>query len=76
MNNEVPDQTPQCGQDLHNLHKIFSDSKKYCVNKPHTLKITNRIFLPILRGAGKFCLAHGLGQLTRDVASDARTLNF
>ena len=27
-------------------------------------------------GAGKFCLAHGLGQLTRDVKSDVRTLNF
>ena len=26
--------------------------------------------------AGKFCLAHGLGQLTRDVKSDVRTLNF
>ena len=27
-------------------------------------------------GAGKFCLAHGLRQLTRDVKSDVRTLNF
>ena len=27
-------------------------------------------------GAGKFCLTHGLGQLTRDVKSDIRTLNF
>ena len=26
--------------------------------------------------AGKFCLAHGLSQLTRDVKSDIRTLNF
>ena len=27
-------------------------------------------------GAGKFCLAHGLGQLTSDVKSYVRTLNF
>ena len=27
-------------------------------------------------GTGKFCLAHGLGQLTRDVKRDVRTLNF
>ena len=27
-------------------------------------------------GAGKFCVAHGLGQLTRDIKSDVRTLNF
>ena len=27
-------------------------------------------------GAGKFCLAHELRQLTRDVKSDVRTLNF
>ena len=27
-------------------------------------------------GAGKSCLAHGLGQLIRDVKSDVRTLNF
>ena len=26
--------------------------------------------------AGKFCLAHGLRQLTRDVKSDVKTLNF
>ena len=26
--------------------------------------------------AGKFCLAHGLGQLTCDVKSEDRTLNF
>ena len=30
----------------------------------------------IFSGAGKFCLAHGLGQLTRNVKSDAGTLNF
>ena len=28
------------------------------------------------RGAGKFCLANGLRQLTRDAKSDVRTLNF
>ena len=27
-------------------------------------------------GDGKFCLAHGLRQLTPDVKSDVRTLNF
>ena len=27
-------------------------------------------------GAGSFCLAHGLRQLTRDVKSDVRTLNY
>ena len=30
----------------------------------------------IFSGAGKFCLAHGLGQLARSVKSDVRTLNF
>ena len=30
----------------------------------------------IFSGAGKFCLAYGLRQLTRDVKSDVRTLNF
>ena len=30
----------------------------------------------ILSCVGNFCLAHGLGQLTRDVKSDVRTLNF
>ena len=30
----------------------------------------------IFSGAGKFCLAHELGQLTRDVKSDVRILNF
>ena len=30
----------------------------------------------IFSGAEKFCLAHGLRQLTRDVKSDVRTLNF
>ena len=30
----------------------------------------------IFSGAGKFCFAHGLRQLTRDVKSDIRTLNF
>ena len=40
------------------------------------------IFLPMRQslfyfsGAGKFCLAHGLRQLTRDFKSDIRTLNF
>ena len=29
----------------------------------------------IFSGAGKFCLAHGLRQLTRDGKSDVRTLN-
>ena len=27
-------------------------------------------------GAGKFCLAHGLRQLTRDMKHDVRNLNF
>ena len=27
-------------------------------------------------GAGKFCLAHRLRELTRDVKDDVRTLNF
>ena len=27
-------------------------------------------------GAGKFCLAHWLRQLTRDIKYDVRTLNF
>ena len=27
-------------------------------------------------GAGKFCLAHGLRQLTRNVQSDVRLVNF
>ena len=26
--------------------------------------------------AGNFCVAYGLGQLTRDVKSDVRTLNY
>ena len=30
----------------------------------------------IFSGAGIFCVAHGLGQLTRDVQSDFRTINF
>ena len=30
----------------------------------------------IFSGAGKFCFAHGLRQLTCDVKSDDRTLNF
>ena len=30
----------------------------------------------IFSGAGKFCLAHGPGQLTRDVKDDVRTHNF
>ena len=29
-----------------------------------------------LKTAGKFCLAHGLRQLIRDVKRDVRTLNF
>ena len=43
----------------------------------------NLFFLPMRQslvyffsGAGQFCLAHGLGQLTHDVKSDVRTLNF
>ena len=43
-----------------------------------------RLFLCYLRdrvcssfsGAGKFCLGHGVRQLTRDVRGDVRTLNF
>ena len=30
----------------------------------------------IFSGPGKFCLAHGLRQLTRDVKNDVRILNF
>ena len=30
----------------------------------------------IFSGAGKFCLAHGLRQLTRDVKRDVRILNL
>ena len=30
----------------------------------------------IFSGAGKFCLAHGLRQLKRDVKSDVKTLNL
>ena len=30
----------------------------------------------IISDAGKFCLAHGLSQLKRDVNHDVRTLNF
>ena len=30
----------------------------------------------VCSGAEKYCLAHGLGQLTRDVKSDIRTLNI
>ena len=30
----------------------------------------------VFSGAGKFCLAHGHRQLTRDVKSDVRTLNL
>ena len=32
--------------------------------------------LSYFQRAGKFCLAHGLRQLTRDVKSDARIINF
>ena len=41
-----------------------------------------KVFLPTRQnslyfsGAGKFCLAHGLRQLTHDVESDVRTINF
>ena len=35
----------------------------------------DRLF-SIFSGAGKFCHAHGLGQLTRGVKSDNRPLNF
>ena len=44
--------------------------------------IKEKLFLPrdrvcsIFSGAGKFCLVHGLRQLTRDFKSDVRTLNF
>ena len=37
------------------------------------------IFLPMsstFSGAGKFCLAHGLKQLTSNVKTDVITLNF
>ena len=37
--------------------------------------LLDRIY-SILSGAGKICPAHGLGQLTRDVKSDVRNLNF
>ena len=47
------------------------------------VEIVDILFLPMRQslfiffgGAGKFCLAHGLGQLTRDIKSDDRTLNF
>ena len=47
-----------------------------------TLSNREENFLPMRQnlfyfsGAGNFCLAHGLGRLTRDVKSDVRTLNF
>ena len=31
---------------------------------------------PIFSGAGKFCLTHRLGQITRDVKSNVRTIIF
>ena len=52
--------------------------------KPAKCHVRNAetLFLPmdricsILSGAGKFCLAHGPGQLTGDVKSYVRTLTF
>ena len=44
--------------------------------------MTGSVFLPMRQsfycfsGAGKFYLAHGLRQVTRDVKNDVRTLNF
>ena len=58
------------------------------VNKSDvTLSVSYELFQPLgktdfsclcssVSGAGNFCLADGLGQLTCDVKSDIRTLNF
>ena len=50
-------------------------------NKSAKIHWVHNIFLPmrqrdaIFSGAGKFCLAHGLRQLSRGVKSDVRILN-
>ena len=60
----------------------WSPASIYNVTFPNQHNRQNILFLPVRQnlfyfsGAGKFCLAHGLGQFICVVKSDVRTLNF
>ena len=71
------------------IHNIYERQARLTINqeknnkkKKKKKKKNDHSFLPkrpsffYFSGAGKFCLAHGLRKLTRDIRSDVRTLNF
>ena len=53
---------------------FLSKTIKKNLNLSYFLPMRQNLFY--FSGAGKFCLAHGLRQLTREVKNDVRTLNF
>ena len=64
---------PNLSKDNHTLLECHTT---YVVREETGLSYLFDRICSIFSGAGKFCLALGLGQLTRDVKSDVRTLNF
>ena len=60
-------------RELFRMNNIISISLSYCILIKTSL--TYGRICSILSSAAKFCLAHGLGQLTRDIKCDVRTLN-
>ena len=61
---------------LMSLGDQFSPDKDAIEDRRAGFFLPMRRTCSIFRGAGKFCLAHRLRQLTRAVKSDVRTINF
>ena len=59
------------------LYIIWDNRTAICLERGFLhVPVRRSFFFSIFSGAGKFCLAHGLRQLTRDIKSDVRILNF